>query len=139
MKRLLNNWPFKILSLILSLILWLYVTGELERGLWWTNREVAFDDIPIKVMGLPGNEFKVDISPHKANVVLYSYKSNVENINSENVTLFVNLSNLKSGIYELYIQNIIPKEFNIGEITPSTVMVTIQEKLNTKPLTPSIP
>ncbi len=81
MKWLINNWPFKILSLILSIILWLYVAGELERRLWLGTKEVTLNNIPIKILGLPEEEFKVEVKPNKANVVLYSYKSNVESIN----------------------------------------------------------
>ncbi len=129
MKRFINNLPFKILSVVLALILWLYVAGELERRLWLGTKGVTFDNIPIKILGLSEGEFKVEIKPNKASVVLYGYKSNPESIDSEDITLFVDLSNLKSGTYELYIQNIIPKEFNISKIDPPTTMVTIREKI----------
>lgn len=129
MKRFINNWPFKILSFVLSIILWLYVAGELERRLWLGTKEATFTNISIKTLGLPEEEFKVEIKPNKANIVLYSYKSNVESINREDIVLFVDLSNLKSGTYELYIQNIIPKEFNISKINPPAVIVTILGKV----------
>lgn len=129
MRWLVNNLPFKILSFILALVLWLYVAGDLEHGLWWEAKEVTFTNIPIKIMGLPEEEFQVEIKPNKANVVLYGYKSNVKSVSRENIILFVNLSNLKAGNYELYIQNIIPKESNISKIDPPRVMVTIREKI----------
>ena len=128
MKRFINNWPFKILSLILSIILWLYVAGELERRLWLGTKEVTLNNIPIKILGLPGEEFKVEVKPNKTDIVLYGYKNIIENIDREDITLFVDLGNFKSGTYELYIRYIIPKEFNISQIDPPTAMVTILEK-----------
>ncbi|MDD5455215.1 MAG: hypothetical protein PHW62_06960 [Candidatus Ratteibacteria bacterium] len=128
MKRIANNLHFKIISLVLSLILWLYVTGELERGLLWKTKEVTFDDIPIRVMGLPAKEFNVDIKPDKANVVLYSYKRNAGNINRDDILLFVNLDNLLPATYELSIENIIPKDFDINKIEPARIIVTIFDK-----------
>ena len=138
MKQLLNNWPFKILSIVLSLVLWLYVTGELERGLWWTAKEITFTNIPIKIMSLPENDFTVKIKPDKAKVVLYSHKSDLSRIDPEDIILFVNLNDINSGTYEVYIQNIIPKDFNIREIEPSSAMVTIQENFSKNPLTSEI-
>jgi hypothetical protein len=124
-----------MISLILSLILWLYVTGELERGLWWKTKELTFYEIPIKVMGLPEKEFSLDIKPDKANVVLYSYKRNIENITRDDILLFVDLSNLmpvtyelSPTTYELSVKNMIPKDFNVSKIEPSRVIVTIQKE-----------
>jgi len=136
MKRIVNNLPFKIISLILSLILWLYVTGELERGLWWKTKEVTFYEIPIRVMGLPEKEFNVDIKPDKANVVLYSYKRSIENITRDNIILFVNLTNLMSATYDMPIENIVPRDFYVSKIEPSKVIVTIQGEF-VKSLIPS--
>lgn len=138
MKQLINNWPFKMLSVVLSLVLWLYVTGELERGLWWTAKEITFTNVPIKIMSSQKNDFNVEIKPDKAKVVLYSYKSDLSRINPEDITLFVNLNDINSGTYELYIDNIIPEDFNIREIEPSTVMVTIQENFSKSPLASEI-
>ncbi len=129
MKWFINNLPFKILSVVMALILWLYVAGELERRLWLGTREVTIANIPIKILGLPEGEFKIEIKPSKANVVLYGYKSNIESVDRENIILFVDLGNLKSGTYELHIQNIIPKEFNISKIDPPTAIVTIKGKI----------
>ncbi len=135
MKRIINNLPFKIISLILSLVLWLYVSGELERGLWWKIKKVTFSEIPIKIMGLPKKEFNVNIKPDKADVVLYSSKRDIESVNRDDIILFVNLSSLTPATYELSVKNIIPKDFNISKIEPSVVVVTIgKESVN--PLVP---
>lgn len=138
MKRMLNNLPFKVISLVLALVLWLYVTGELERGLWWKTKEVTFYEIPIKVMGLPEKEFSVDIKPDKANVVLYSYKRNVESITRDNIILFVNLTNLTSATYEMPIENIVPRDFYASKIEPSKVIVTIRGESMKPPISATI-
>jgi YbbR domain-containing protein len=137
-KWLINNLPFKILSLILSMILWLYVAGELERGLWWRDREVTFINIPIKILDSKESEFKVDINPDKANIVLlYSYKSNLESIDREDIILFVDLGNLKSGTYELPVQNIPINDFTVKKIDPTKVKVVIQER-RVEPISPPV-
>jgi len=135
MKRIVNNLLFKIISLVLSLVLWLYVTGELERGLWWKVKKVTFYEIPIRIMGLPEKGFNIEIKPDKANVVLSSYKRDIESINRDKIILFVNLSSLTPATYEVSIENIIPRDFNISKIDPPGVIVTIQSE----PINPLVP
>ena len=128
MRWLINNWPFKIFSFILSIILWMYVAGELERGLWWKPREIKFRNIPVKILGAVENEFQVSMVPDKADVSLYNYKGDITGIKQDDITLFVDLGNLKAGSYELYIQSIVPKDFSVNKIEPSVVKVTIKER-----------
>jgi YbbR domain-containing protein len=128
MRWLINNLPFKILSLVLSLILWLYVAGELERGLWWKNKKNTLKDVPIRVLVSQGNDFQVEISPEKADVVLSGYK-NLENLDRNDIVLYVDLGDLQLGSYELPVQSIEPKELTIDRIVPSIVQVNIKEKL----------
>ncbi len=135
MKRIVNNLPFKIISLILSIVLWLYVAGEFKQGLWWRTKNITFYGIPIRIMGLPEKEFYVDVKPDKASAMLYSYKRDVESINRDNIILFVNLSNLVPATYELPIESITPRDFNISKIEPSKVIVAIHDK---EPLNPSV-
>jgi len=128
MKRIFNNLPFKILSLVLSLILWLYVTGELERGLWWRVKKVTFHEVPIRVMGLEEKGFDFEIKPEKADVVLSSYRRDVKTITGDDIILFVNLTNLVPATYEMPVEKIVPEGFNIDKIDPSKVIVTISDK-----------
>lgn len=138
MRWLINNLPFKIFSLILSLILWLYVAGELERGLWWKNRRATLSHIPVKMLVASGYGFTVDISPEAADIVLSGYGS-VGNVESEDIVLYVDLGDLQAGTYELYIQSIAPKELNIEKIIPHVVKATVKEKLLESPATTPVP
>ena len=127
MKRFISNFPFKILALVLALILWLYVTGELEQGLWWQAERVTLTDVPIKILGLSDKEIEVKMEPTKTNVVLYSQTRDIESIDRDDITLFIDVSNLDAATYELQIQSMTPKDFNISRIEPPSVIITIRE------------
>ena len=127
MKRFISNSPFKILALVLALILWLYVTGELEQGLWWQAERVTLTDVPIKILGLSDKEIEVKMEPTKTNVVLYSQTRDIESIDRDDITLFIDVSNLDAATYELQIQSMTPKDFNISRIEPPSVIITIRE------------
>jgi YbbR domain-containing protein len=114
-----------MISLILALVLWFYVAGELERGLWWKAKKVTFYEVPIRIMSLPDKEFNVNIEPDKANIVLSSYRSDIESITRDNIILFVNLTNFTPATYEVQIESIVPRDLTVVKIEPYRVLATI--------------
>ncbi|HIE44263.1 MAG TPA: hypothetical protein EYP78_05665 [Candidatus Omnitrophica bacterium] len=133
MRWLINNWAFKILSLILSLVLWLYVSGELEQGLGRRTEEITFYDIPIGILSWHGEEFKVKIEPDKAKVIIEGDRGKIDGIVKEDIVLFVDLGNLQEeSYYELPIQFKLPQGLseyiNVSKIIPHTVIATIEKK-----------
>lgn len=134
MKRIFNNLHFKTLSLALSIILWIYVTAEVERGLWWGIKKVTFREVPVRIMGLKEERFNIEIKPEKVSIVLSGYKGDVENVTRDDIVLFVNLTNLAPATYEMEVENIVPQNLNVNKIEPAKVTVTIRDEY-LKPLT----
>ena len=135
MKWIVHNLAFKILSLILSVALWLFVRGELERGLWRRSEERMFPQVPISILSSPEGDLDIVLQPNNAKVVIEGYTGEIENVSEDDIilfvdvgNLFVDLGNLEKSEYELPIQHKIPTGLTLQKIDPPTLMATLKGK-----------
>ncbi len=92
--------------------------------------EKVFDNHPIKVLQSLQVGWKAQLEPQTASVLLGGNKEMLSKLKPSEVTLFIDLADLKPGTYELPLQTKAPKEVTILKTTPEKVHVKIQEGAN---------
>ncbi|MFH1612634.1 MAG: CdaR family protein [bacterium] len=127
MKFLLSNFWLKILSLILSIILWIYVKEEFI--FFRTIKKV-----PIQIVNIPSNLYIVDTIPKYIKLKIQGEKSIFNNIDLTKIKAVINLKEARLGIniYKLSSANFyLLKEKEVELIfNPSKVIIKLNNKEN---------
>jgi YbbR domain-containing protein len=97
-----------------------HVSIEIRRQVY--QRELS--GIPINVMNpAPGTEFV--LSEETATVMLEGSRSAIDEITSDEITVFVNVANATNGELELEVQVIVPAQVQYREVTPAMISVEV--------------
>lgn len=129
-KWFLNNLGLKVLSLILAIILWFYIGGELGQGRNIQERVVR--GIPVKVLeplsGLGQHPFQIKIVPERIDLVLRGPKVDIDRLAPGELVAFVDISNLEvDRRYQLPVRVILPEDIESIPKVPSCEVILISK------------
>jgi YbbR domain-containing protein len=128
-KWLLNNIALKITAILLAIITWVYVRGEIRSQEEIESR--IFPALEVKVLGsvppLKDRPWHVRVEPNKIDVTVSGPRSRINRVHPENVSIFVDISNLKAGEeYHLPVKAHLPPAIE-AELNVNTCKVTLEE------------
>lgn len=124
----LNNPGLKVTSLILAVLLWLYVKGELGGVGPPIQRffvKKTYDAVDVKVLGDALKAFPTKVSLSKVDLVLSGPKDVLDKLEVSQILAFVDCTGLKKGKHELPLKVILPEGITLISDTP-TIEVTIK-------------
>lgn len=117
-----NLW-LKLASIFLAVILWFFVMSS--------GRSVIIKEIPVQYINMPQSLEMVDMAKN-VSVVIEGQKRLLSGLNQGDVSVVVDLENMKAGknSYSLSKKNIkLPKSLLINSISPETLSLTLEERL----------
>lgn len=117
-----SRWALRVISLLVGITVWAYVGGGLIRD------ASATLTVPIAFLNL-GENLVFVAKQREVKIELSGSRATIETIRPEQIRCSVNLSNLKSGIYRLPIEVLIPPTVTLQNVEPTTVEVEIKRLL----------
>ncbi|GEM_PF-1614375 len=117
-----SRWALRVISLLVGITVWAYVGGGLIRD------ASATLTVPIAFLNL-GDNLTFVAKQREVKIELSGSRATIETIRPEQIRCSVNLSNLKSGLYRLPIEVLIPPTVTLRNVDPTTVEVEIKRLL----------
>jgi len=121
-KFLLENTGLKIVSVLLAIVLWIFVTS---RG----QSEMAID-VPLEFKDIPAGLEMVTSSEKTISLNIKGQERLIRNVKSSDIRVYVDLSKAKKGegIYYISREDIkLPRSITITSINPLSVKVVTEE------------
>lgn len=122
-----KNWPFKLLAVLLSVIMWYFVVGE-ERA------EVGLT-VPLVLINMPRDLIVVNNVTQGIEIRVNGPRSLIRSLSTENLSKSLNLSNTREGAVSFSISSEgipLPRGVKITRINPTQVTVVLQKLLTRK-------
>ncbi|MGC9320289.1 MAG: CdaR family protein, partial [Armatimonadota bacterium] len=91
MASLLDNWPLKLLSLMIAIILWFYVLGKADPQ---TTSRLS---VPVTVTNVPDGLETISVAPEQTEIRVRGRRSALEATATERIRLVADLSGAKVG------------------------------------------
>jgi len=123
-KFFLENLGLKIAAVLLSLVLWIFVTS---RG----QSEISID-VPLEFKNIPTGLEMVNRSIKVISLNIKGQERLIEHIKPSDIKVSIDLSKAKSGTITYYItrEDIkLPRAITVTNISPSNIKVTTEEKI----------
>ncbi len=127
-KRLIENWFLKLLSLIFALILWFFVMGEQKQ-------EVSYA-VPLVLKNIPTGLMVANQVPSQVDVRINGPRTLLMNIRSTDISIGVDLKDLQPGLTSfkrLEERFNLPSALKVTRLSPSYVDVKL-ERIKAKPV-----
>ncbi len=115
-----GNWSLKVLSLILAVVLWVYVSNELNP-----TKEQEYKAVPVETRAI-GSNLAVTGPPDSVNVKVQANQSVLAKLNPRSIEVFVNLSKAKPGKIVVPVQVKVPAGVKVTDLRPQEVSVTLE-------------
>jgi YbbR domain-containing protein len=128
-KIFLENLGLKLAALLLSIVLWIFVTS---RG----QSEISIN-IPLEYKNIPSSLEIVNNTAKTVSLTIKGYERIVRNINQSDISLSVDMTKAKKGenIYYLDRNDVrLPRAVTVAKIFPSSIKVVTEDTV-TKPVT----
>ncbi len=122
-----NNWPYKILAILLAVIMWYFVVGE-ERA------EVGLT-VPLELINIPRDLIVVNNVVHGIEIRVNGPRSLVRSLAGESLSKRLDLSNTKAGTVSFSISSEgipLPRGVKVTRINPTQVIVVLQKLMTQK-------
>jgi len=116
-----RNWHLKLLSLVFSSLLWLFVTGEQKA-------EVGFS-VPLELKNVPADLIVANEVPSLVNLRISGPRTLLSNLESSSLSLSVDLRGLEPGLttFKRLDENLnIPSALKVVRLSPSYVEVKLE-------------
>ena len=89
--------------------------------------ERAFENIPVKILGIAGSLSRVSVEPAQVNLILQGPPKDLEAVRANDILTYVEISGLNEGTHEIPLKTVLPEAtFLKGSLPP--VKVTVQRK-----------
>jgi YbbR domain-containing protein len=122
-RRLTNNWLQKLISLVLAIVAWYFIsisdTSVSQRSL----------RVPVTIEGLSENQTQSG-APSTVDVIVSGRSSSVNVLRPENFRATLDLSNF-TGDYQQRVEVVPPQDISLVSVSPETAIGTV-ETINTK-------
>jgi YbbR domain-containing protein len=121
LQLIVRNWHLKLLSLVFSLLLWLFVTGEQKA-------EVGYS-VPLELKNLPAELIVANEVPSLVNLRISGPRTLLSNLQPSSLSLSVDLRGLEPGLttFKRLDENLnIPSALKVVRLSPSYVEVKLE-------------
>lgn len=115
-----GHWLAKILSLLGAILLWFFVMKEQNPIV-----DITYT-VPVEVQGL-SSDYVVQNVPKEVRVHLQGPRNTILAISQSSLKAHVDMSDVTPGQLNLPIEFVPPSGVNLVEITPDSVLVTVDE------------
>ena len=120
MIHLKRNWPAKILSLLVAIVMWFFIMRDQNPVM-----EVSYV-VPVQVQNLASN-YIVEDAPQSVRVVLSGPRDTIINLKSENLKAYIDASGVSPGQNNVTIHFNSPSGMSLMEVKPDTITLTVDE------------
>jgi len=124
-----NNKVNMVLSLIIAVALWAFVTGEVDPST--THR---YTSIPVTITGLETLHYRGldvrDPGDITADVTLSGKRSTMSKIDSSDIKITADASEASEGKNELDLNISAPKDTKVSKTSPYVISVTVEERVS---------
>ncbi|TLN25987.1 hypothetical protein FDZ74_02155 [bacterium] len=114
-----SRWPIKVLSLLLAVFLWMYVTNELNP-----TKEQVLRQIPVETRGLGAGLAVLNMS-RQVTLRVQGNQNVMADLAARSVEVSVDLSGVKAGKSRLPVSVKLPPGVRLVDVTPDEIMVEI--------------
>jgi len=90
------------------------------------EKAIQFKNVPIKILESPSSIFGVNLERSEVSVELVKTEEYISKLNVADIMVFLNISELKEGTYQLPLQIKIPQGVKLVRIEPNVVKVTLE-------------
>ncbi len=115
-----GDWGLKILSIILAVVLWVYVSNELNP-----TKDKEFKAVPVEVRGV-GQNLAVSEMPGTVNVRVQANQNLIADLDVRSIEVFVDLSRVRPGETVVPVQVKAPGGVKVTDLRPQQVPVKIE-------------
>ncbi|PKM80494.1 MAG: hypothetical protein CVU89_13155 [Firmicutes bacterium HGW-Firmicutes-14] len=115
-----GRWGLKVLSLLLAVVLWVYVSNEINP-----TKQREFKAIPVETRGI-GQNLAVSELPASVNIRVQANQSIIAELDVRSIDVFVDLSRAKPGKSKVPVQFRVPQGVKVTDLRPQEVSVTIE-------------
>ncbi len=122
MKKIFENWQYKLLSLGFAIFFWYMVIGQQQS-------EITIE-IPIEFQNVPENYVIVNNPVNKVSILLSGPSPIIKTLTKENISFPVDLSKIKTGKNEIYLYPDmlrLPRKVNVKLINPSKFLIDVDK------------
>ena len=109
-----KDLKYKVISLILAIILWFYIRGEVEQdGFFYSRfkgtRKVIFSNVPIHILEMPSKGMRsFSIKPEEVTVELSVPEKLRNTFQKKDILAYVKVEGLLSGAYDTVVSINVP-------------------------------
>jgi len=121
-KFLTRNWLEKVVSLLLAMLLWVYVTGQ-EKS------EMSFT-VPLELTNIPSNMEIINEPPAYITIRVRGNSHILTNIKPGKIKVVLDLSKLKVGKNTFNITResvILPRGLTVTKVSPTTIIIKAEK------------
>ncbi len=90
------------------------------------DKIVRFKDVPVKILESTSNFFRVTLDINEVYVELMKTEEYVSKLDINDIVIFLDVSELKEGIYQLPLQAKVPPGIKLVKIEPNIVKATLE-------------
>jgi len=112
-------WPIKVISVLLAVFLWIYVTNELNP-----TKEQVLRQIPIEPRRLAAG-LAVAAMPGEVSLRVQSSQNVIADLTGKSVEVWVDLSGVRAGENRLPVQVKLPAGVRLTDVSPGQITVEI--------------
>lgn len=115
-----RDWGLKLLSAALAVVLWVYVSNELNP-----TKEQEYKNLAVDIRGVRSN-LAVSQLPGTVNVRVAANQSILAELTSKSIEVYIDLKNVKTGLNNVPVKIRVPSGVKIVDYRPSSVQVTLE-------------
>lgn len=115
-----SNWGLKLLSLLLAVVMWVYVSNDQS-----TTTEQEFKAVPVDVRGMAAN-LAVSEIPGNVTVRVQANQNMIAELTSRSVEAYVDLDAVGAGRSVVPVQVKVPTGVKVVDLRPPEVTVTLE-------------
>lgn len=116
-----GDWGLKLLSIAMAVVLWVYVTNELNP-----TKEKDFKNIPVDIRGLGQNLAASDL-PESVNVRVSANQDVIGDLNAKSIETYIELGNVGPGEQEVPVKVKVPSGVTVTDLRPQRVKVKLEK------------
>ncbi|MEW6660803.1 MAG: YbbR-like domain-containing protein [Bacillota bacterium] len=115
-----TNLPYRVLSILLALGLWLYVVEDKNPAVEYVL------SVPLEVRNLPA-DLVVSERPNTVKIRIEGREGLVRDVSSRDIHAFVEMHQPKEGVHLFPVQVSLPTGINLVNITPTQAEITVDK------------
>lgn len=115
-----GNWGLKLLSLLLAVVMWVYVSNDQT-----TTTEQEFKAVPVEIRGLAPN-LAVSEMPGNVAVRVQADQNIITELNYRSIEAYVDLAAIQAGKAIVPVQVKVPTGVKVVDLRPPEVTVTLE-------------